>query len=123
MQGAENGDDAGALNPERSVKLAAGDKFASVRFGSGAKLTGDRFGLVCVDARGLQRAGGGEGIECRGGNGVVSGRWPVDTLRHYLPQDDTNFSQLQTDLRLSQWTCRLLGANPGAWLRKAYRLP
>ncbi|MCY3641729.1 MAG: hypothetical protein OXH37_12005 [Gammaproteobacteria bacterium] len=61
MQDAENGDDAGALNPERPVKLTAGDKFAPIRFG------------------------GGEGIECRGGNGVVSGQAPVDTLRHYLP--------------------------------------
>lgn len=73
MQGAGNGDDAGALNPERPVKLAAGDKFAPVRFGRGAKLRGDRLRLIGVDAGGLQRAGGGEGIECRGGNGVVSG--------------------------------------------------
>ena len=85
MQGAENGDDAGALNPECPVKFSAGDKLAPVRFGGGAKLSGDRFRLFGVDAGGLQRAGGGEGIECRGGNGVVSEQGPVDTLRHCLP--------------------------------------
>ena len=101
-QGAQNGYDAGALNPERPVKFSAGDKFAPIRFGGGPKLSGDRFRLFSVDAGGLQRASGGEGIECRGGNGVVSGQGPAVTLRHYSPQNDTTFWQFQIDLRLSQ---------------------
>ena len=101
-QGAQNGYDAGALNPECPVKFSARDNFAPVRFGGGAKLNSDRLRLVSVDAGGLQRAGGGEGIECRGGNGGVSGQGPAVTLWHNSPQNDTTFWQFQIDLRLSQ---------------------